>query len=138
MTQRQEAPMGEQIVMSLGVEDMERAKRFYEHGLGFVVDQEHELFVSFTHGDGDTALGLYTGAPLKYDAALITDDGGYRGITLSCIVEIPERVDQLMAEAEIAGAEILEPAHTAAWGGYLGYFTDPDSNLWKVVVGQKG
>jgi catechol 2,3-dioxygenase-like lactoylglutathione lyase family enzyme len=130
--------MGEQVLISLGAEDLERAKRFYEDGLGFVVDQDHGFFVSFTHGDGDTALGVYTGAPLKYDAALVTEDGGHRGVTLSCIVETPERVDQLMAAAEIAGAEILEPAHTAAWGGYIGYFTDPDGNLWKVAVGQKG
>jgi catechol 2,3-dioxygenase-like lactoylglutathione lyase family enzyme len=128
--------MGEQVVMSLGVEDLERAKHFYAEGLGFDTDQDHGLFVSFRHGDRGAALGLYTGEPLKYDDSLVTESGGHRGVTLSRIVESAERVDELMAQAAAAGARILEPAHAAAWGGYIGYFTDPDGNLWKVVVGQ--
>jgi uncharacterized protein len=60
------------------------------------------------------------------------------GVTLSCIVESAERVDELMAQAENAGAKVLEPAHTAAWGGYIGYFTDPFGKLWKVVVDVSG
>jgi uncharacterized protein len=128
--------MSEQVVVSLGVEDVERAKQFYAVGLGFAQDQDHGLFVSFQHGDGGPALGLYTGDPLKYDASLVIEDGGYRGVTLTRIVDTAERVDELMAQAAAAGAKILEPAHTAAWGGYIGYFADPDGNLWKVVVGQ--
>jgi uncharacterized protein len=128
--------MREQVVMSLGVEDLERAKHFYADGLGFEEDQDHGFFVSFKHDDRGPALGLYTGAPLEYDASLLTDGDGHRGVTLSRIVETAERVDELMAQAAAAGAKILEPAHTAAWGGYIGYFTDPDGNLWKVAVGQ--
>jgi catechol 2,3-dioxygenase-like lactoylglutathione lyase family enzyme len=128
--------MGEQVVVSLGVEDLERAKQFYADGLGFAQDQDHEFFVSFEHGDGGPALALYTGDPLKYDASLVTDGGGHSGVTLTRIVDTAERVDELMAQAVSAGARILEPAHTAPWGGYIGYFTDPDGNLWKVVVGQ--
>jgi catechol 2,3-dioxygenase-like lactoylglutathione lyase family enzyme len=132
----QEASMGEQVVMSLGVEDLERAKHFYTDGLGFEEDQDHGFFVSFKHDDRGPTLGLYTSDPLKYDASLVTEAGGHHGVTLSRIVETAERVDELMAQAAAAGARILEPAHTAAWGGYIGYFTDPDGNLWKVVVGQ--
>jgi catechol 2,3-dioxygenase-like lactoylglutathione lyase family enzyme len=128
--------MGDQVVVSLGVEDVERAKQFYTDGLGFEKDQDHEFFVSFQHGDSGPALALYTGDPLNYDASLVTESGGHRGVTLARIVDTAERVDELMAQAAAAGARILEPAHTAAWGGYIGYFTDPDDNLWKVVVGQ--
>jgi uncharacterized protein len=128
--------MGEQVVVSLGVEDLERAKRFYTDGLGFEKDQDHGFFVSFKHGDGSSALALYSGDPLKYDASLVTEGSGHRGVTLSLIVETAGRVEELMAKAAAAGAKIIEPAHTAAWGGYIGYFTDPDGNLWKVVVGQ--
>jgi uncharacterized glyoxalase superfamily protein PhnB len=55
---------------------------------------------------------------------------------MAYVVDTPERVEELMAQAERAGATILEPAHSADWGGYLGYFTDPDGNFWKIVVGQ--
>ena len=132
----QEASMGEQVVMSLGVEDLEPAKTFYADGLGFEKDQDQGFFVSFKHDDRGPTVGLYTGDPFKYDASLVTEGGGHRGVTLSRVVETAERVDELMAQAAAAGAKILEPAHTAAWGGYIGYFTDPDGNLWKVVVGQ--
>jgi uncharacterized glyoxalase superfamily protein PhnB len=128
--------MGEQVVVSLGVEDLERATRFYTHGLCFEKDQDHGFFVSFKHGDSGPALALYSGDPLKYDASLVIEGGGHRGVTLSRIVQTAERVEELMAQAAAAGAKILQPAHTAAWGGYIGYFTDPDGNLWKVVVGQ--
>lgn len=129
--------MSEQILMSLGVDDIERAKQFYTDGLGLRIDQDHGYFVTFKREAGDTALGAYTGRPLAYDVGLITGDA-HRGVTLSCIVESAERVDELMAHAENAGADVLEPAHTAAWGGYIGYFTDPFDNLWKIVVGQSG
>jgi uncharacterized protein len=132
----QEASMGEQVVMSLGVEDLEGVRHFYTDGLSFEEDQDHGFFVSFKHDDSGPTLALYTGDPLKYDASLVTEAGGHRGVTLSRIVETAERVDELMAQAAAAGARILEPAHTAAWGGYIGYFTDRDGNLWKVVVGQ--
>jgi uncharacterized protein len=133
-TSWQEAPVSEQVVMSLGVDDIERAKQFYTDGLGLRIDQDHGYFVSFKHGSGGTALGAYTGNPLAYDAGLVTDDAGHRGVTLACMVESAE----LMAQAENAGAKIVEPAHTAAWGGYIGYFTDPFGNLWKIVVRQSG
>ena len=80
-------------------------------------------------------LALYSGDPLTVDARVVEDRGGYRGVSLACVVATPERVDERMARAERAGATILQPAHNAGWGGYVGYFTDPDDNFWKVVVG---
>ena len=91
--------MGEQVVVSLGVEDLERAKQFYADGLGLEEEQDGGFFVSFKHHNGGPALAVYTGDPLQYDASLVTEEGGHRGVTLSRIVETAERVDELMARA---------------------------------------
>jgi uncharacterized protein len=129
--------MGDQVEISLGVGDIEQAKQFYCEGLGFELERAKGPFAAFKESSGG-ALSLYTDRPLAYDAALVADSGGHRGVTLTYLVDTPERVDELMAQVQRAGATILEPAHTAAWGGYIGYFTDPDGNLWKVVVRQTG
>ena len=63
------------------------------------------------------------------------DGGGFRGVTFSYVVRSQERVDAVLAEAERAGGTIARPAQQAQWGGYFGYFADPDGNLWKVVAG---
>jgi uncharacterized protein len=126
------------VVISLGVGDIERAKRFYCDGLGFELERADGPFAAFTRSNGGPGLALYSGDPLKEDARVVEDRGGYRGVSLACVVDTPERVDELMARAERAGATILEPAHRAGWGGYVGYFTDPDDNFWKVVVGRTG
>jgi uncharacterized protein len=57
--------------------------------------------------------------------------GGYRGMALSVLVDSPESVDQLMAQAKRAG-KIIKPPHAAEWGVYIGYLTDPSGNLWKI------
>jgi uncharacterized glyoxalase superfamily protein PhnB len=72
---------------------------------------------------------------LAGDAGVSPDGGGFRGITFSYIVRSEDRVDAVLAEAERAGGESAEPARRARWGGYLGYFADPDGHLWKVVAG---
>jgi uncharacterized protein len=130
--------MDDEVVISLGVGDIEQAKRFYCEGLGFELERAEGPFAAFKEASGAPGLALYSGDPLKYDASLVADRGGYRGASLAYLVDAPERVDELMAQVERAGATILEPAHTAVWGGYLGYFTDPDGNFWKVVVRQTG
>jgi catechol 2,3-dioxygenase-like lactoylglutathione lyase family enzyme len=126
--------MSQKVVISLGVADIERAKHFYSEGLGWPIEWDHGKFVSLGLGNGSPGLALYTGEALAFDAGLAVRGGGYRGVTLSCIVDAAERVDDVMARVARAGAEVLKPAHTAPWGGYLGYFADPDGNLWKVVV----
>jgi predicted enzyme related to lactoylglutathione lyase len=127
--------MSPQVVTSLGVSDIDRAKQFYAEGLGWAIAQDHGRFVAFRIGDhGPPGLALYTGDALAYDAGLAGE--GYRGVTLSLIVDTQERVDEVLVQAERTGGEILKPAHKADWGGYLGYFTDPDGNLWKAVKGQ--
>jgi catechol 2,3-dioxygenase-like lactoylglutathione lyase family enzyme len=130
--------MDNHVVISLGVGDIEHAKRFYCDGLGFELERAAGPFAAFKQPNGAPGLALYSGDPLDYDARVVEDRGGYRGVSLAYVVDAPERVDELMARAERAGATILEPAHSADWGGYLGYFIDPDGNFWKIVVGQTG
>jgi len=62
------------------------------------------------------------------------DGSSFSGITFSYLVSSKERVDAVLAEAERGGGKIAKPGQDAAWGGYFGYFTDPDGNLWKAAA----
>jgi len=121
--------------ITLGVKDLNRAKVFYSEGLGLPIKQEQGEWVSFALGNGSSALGLYPWKALADDAGVAEEGSGFHGITLSYIVRSDERVDAVLAEAKRAGGVIVRPAGRAAWGGYFGYFTDPDGYLWKVGAG---
>jgi uncharacterized protein len=123
--------MSDRVVVSLGVADIERAKRFFCEGLGFEIERADGPFAAFKQSRGGP-IALYSGEPLAYEVDLTANQGGYRGVALSYMVDSPERVDELMAQAERAGAKIIKPPHAEAWGVYIGYFTDPDGNLWKI------
>jgi catechol 2,3-dioxygenase-like lactoylglutathione lyase family enzyme len=120
-------------VVTLGVRDLDRAKQFYSEGLGCPVEKDQGGFVSFSLGDGSSALALYTWDALAGDAGVPADGSGFRGFTLSYIVPSEQRVDEVLAQAERTGGTIAKPAQAAQWGGYSGYFSDPDGYLWKVV-----
>jgi catechol 2,3-dioxygenase-like lactoylglutathione lyase family enzyme len=122
--------------ITLGVKDLGRAKQFYGEGLGWAVDQDYPEWVSFSLGDGSSALGLYAWDALAADAGVPSDGNGFRGVTLSYIVSSQERVDEILAEAKSAGGDIVKPAQAGSWGGYLGYFADPDGYLWKVGLAE--
>ncbi|MGQ0549940.1 MAG: VOC family protein [Armatimonadota bacterium] len=119
--------------VTLGVRDLNRAKQFYSEGLGCPIGQDQGGFVSFNLGNGSSALALYTWDALAADAGVASDGSGFRGITLSYIVPSAERVDEVLAQAKRAGGKIAKPAQRAQWGGYFGYFADPDGYLWKVA-----
>jgi uncharacterized protein len=91
--------------------------------------------VSFGLGDGSSWLGLNPWEALASDAGSDTDGGGFRGITLSYLVRSEARVEEVLAEAERAGAKVVKPAEQSPWGGSSGYFADPDGFLWKVASG---
>jgi len=118
--------------VTLGVKDIDRAKKFYSEGLGCTIDQDHPGFVSLKLGESPVKLGLYKWDALAADAGVPVDGSGFRGVTLNHIVESEARVAEVMALAERAGATILKPAQKAQWGGYFGHFTDPDGYIWKV------
>ena len=119
--------------ITLGVGDLNRAKQFYSEGLGCPIEKDYPGFVSFNLGDGSSPLALYTWDALANDAGVPSDGSGFRGITLNFIVPSAERVDDVLAQAERAGGTIVKPARQAQWGGYFGYFGDPDGYLWKVA-----
>jgi hypothetical protein len=104
-------------------------------GLGWPIRQEQGPWVSFSLGNGSSALDLYPWDALADDAGVAAAGSGFRGLTLSYSVRSDERVDAVLAEAERAGGKIAKPAQRAPWGGYFGYFTDPDGYLWKVGAG---
>ena len=124
--------------ITLGVADLARARRFYGEGLGWPVEQDYPQWVSFKMDDGSTMLGLYPWEALAGDAGVAPDGTGFRGVTLSYIVRSEERVAEVLAEAERAGATIVKPAERSQWGGASGHFADPDGFIWKVASGGGG
>jgi len=119
--------------ITLGVSDLNRAKQFYGEGLGCPIDKDYPVFVSFNLGDGSSELALYTWDALAADAGVPSEGSGFRGVTLNYIVTSTERVDEVLAQADRAGGEIVKPGQGSQWGGHFGYFSDPDGYLWKVA-----
>ena len=120
--------------VTLGVKDVPASKRFYAEGLGWTIEQDFGHWVSFTL-EGGGQLGLLEREALAADAGTEVPAGGFSGVTFSYLVGSSERVDEILAEAEVAGGTIARPAQDAQWGGYDGYFADPDGYLWKVAAG---
>lgn len=118
----------------IGVKDMNRSKKFYGEGLGCPIENDYPQFVSFKLGNGSPKLGLYPREALAADAGVPPDGSGFNGVTLNYIVKSSERVDDVLGQAERAGAKIVKPAQKVQWG-YFGYFADPDGYLWKVAAG---
>jgi uncharacterized protein len=118
----------------IGVADMARSKKFYAEGLGCPIKNDYPQFISFNLGDGSAELGLYKREALAADAGVSPDGSGFSGVTLHYIVKSSERVDEVLAQAERAGAKIVKPAQKVQWG-YFGWFADPDGHLWKVAAG---
>lgn len=122
-------------VITLGVRDLERARSFYGDGLAWPIQQEDSNWVCFTLGDGSSALALYPWDALAEDAQVSPDGTGFRGVTLAYVVRSEERVDAVLAEAAGAGGTIVKRPVRASWGGYSGYFGDPEGYLWEVAAG---
>ena len=122
-------------VITLGVRDLKRARTFYSEGLGWPIQQEDANWVCFLLGGGSSALALYPWNELAEDATVPADGTGFRGVTLAYNVRSPERVDEVLVEAERAGGTIVKPAEPTSWGGYGGYFADTEGHLWEVATG---
>ena len=90
-------------LITLGVADVGRAKRFYTEGLGWPIAREVDDWICFELGDGSAALSLWPRERLAEDAQTADDDGGFDGVTLAYNVPSRERVDELLAQAERAG-----------------------------------
>ncbi|MDO8421112.1 MAG: VOC family protein [Parvibaculum sp.] len=118
-------------LITLGVADVVRARAFYER-LGWKASGASQAEVTFFQAGG-MALGLFSRASLAEDAHMKDSGAGFGGITLAQNVGSEEAVDQLLEEARRAGATILKPAQRVFWGGYSGYFADPDGHPWEVA-----
>lgn len=121
-------------IVTLGVQDSERALRFYRDGLDWPVSSASAGdFVIFRMASG-AALALYPRTLLAADACMQEQGvGGFGGITLAHNVSDRETVDRVLAQAVDAGGTLLKAALTAEWGGYSGYFADPDGHPWEVA-----
>jgi uncharacterized protein len=118
----------------LGVKDLARSKKFYAEGMGCTIGQDYPVFVSLSLGDGSSSLALYEREAAAMDAGVSAEGAGFTGISFHYIVPSPETVDEVLASAEAAGGEVVREAADAQWGGYFGYFSDPDGYLWKVAT----
>ena len=125
-------------VITLAVSDLERSLAFYRDGMGLptggIVGTEFEdgAVVFFEMGD-DLILALYPGTALAKDAKVSAGPSSHAGFSLGHIVRSKEDVDAIMNQAKEAGATITDPAHDRFWGGYSGYFQDPDGHLWEIA-----
>ena len=118
----------------LGVRDLARAKKFYGDGLGCTIDKDYPGFVSLSLGDGSSSLVLYEWDAAAQDAGVPPAGSGFRGVSFHYIVSSRDTVDQVIADAVAAGGGVVKEAAAAQWGGYSGYFSDPDGHLWKVAT----
>ncbi|SDG75765.1 hypothetical protein SAMN05216603_103317 [Pseudomonas benzenivorans] len=125
-------------VITLAVDDLERSLRFYRDGLGLptagIVGREFEhgavVFIDLQPG---LKLALWPRTSLAHDSGLAATAGNGSEFSLGHNVASPDQVDAVLAQAEAAGARIIKPAQETFWGGYAGYFADPDQHLWEVV-----
>ena len=118
----------------LGVKDLNRSKKFYAEGLGGTIDKDYPGFVSLSLGDGSSSLALYDREAAAQDAGVSAEGSGFAGISFHYIVSARETVDEVMASAAAAGGAIVKEAADSQWGGYYGYFSDPDGHLWKAAT----
>lgn len=125
-------------VITLGVDDLERALHFYRDGLGFstegIIGKEFEhgavVFIDLQPG---LRLALWPRASIAHDTGLNLGQASATEMTIGHNLGSAAEVDAAMAQAQAAGATIVKAAHETFWGGYSGYFQDPDGHLWEVV-----
>lgn len=120
-------------LITLGVADLARSRAFYADGLGWTPSTLGSEDVVFFQAAG-IVFGLFGRDDLAADAGLPDAAGaGFRGVALAHNTRTRDEVDTVLARARRAGATITKPAEEAFWGGYSGYFADPDGHLWEVA-----
>jgi uncharacterized protein len=118
-------------LITLGVKDLQRSQSFYER-LGWQRAVKEAEGVVFFQAGG-MALALYPHDELAKDAGVMADADGFSGMTLAYNTRTREEVDAVLTEAVSAGGMLVKPAAEAFWGGYSGYFADPDGFLWETA-----
>ncbi|GAA0688585.1 VOC family protein [Vreelandella titanicae] len=120
-------------LITLGVHDLQRAIRFYREGLGLPEHETDSDEVAFFKMEG-AWLSLFPREALSRDIGIADDaPSGFSGITLAHNVASQAAVDQVIEQAVAAGAELIKPGEEVFWGGYSGYFRDPEGHYWEVA-----
>lgn len=118
-------------MITLGVRDLAHSVQFYEKGLGFPkMDSPPEVAFFTLNG---TWLGLYGREALAEDATVPAAGSGFEGFALAYNVSSEAEAEAVIAQAVAAGARLVKPAQKVFWGGFSGYFKDPDGHLWEVA-----
>ncbi len=125
-------------VITIGVDNLEEAVRFYRDGLGFptdgIVGKEFEHgAVAFIDLQAGLRLALWLRSSIAHDSGITVGTKSPTEFTIGHNVSSKAEVNAVMDQAARAGAVIVKPAHDTFWGGYAGYFQDPDGHLWEVV-----
>lgn len=118
-------------LITLGVADLKRSREFYER-LGWRRSMAKAEGVVFFQAGG-MALALFPRNELAKDAKIAPEGYGFSGVSLAYNTRNRGEVDSVLTEAQAAGAKLLKPAEEASWGGYSGYFSDPDGYPWEVA-----
>jgi uncharacterized protein len=118
-------------LITLGVADLAASRRFYE-ALGFTASSSGTSDVAFFQLGG-LVLGLYGRAALAHDANVVDTPKGFAGVTIAHNCRSEADVDAVIAHAVTCGATMTKPPQKVFWGGYSGYFADPDGHLWEVA-----
>jgi uncharacterized protein len=118
-------------IITLGVTDLERSRHFYER-IGWRRSMAKSQGIVFFQSGG-MAVALYPREELAKDANVAPEGSGFQGVTLAYNARTRSEVDTVLVDAVAAGAKLLKPAQEAFWGGYSGYFSDPDGFLWEVA-----
>ena len=118
-------------IVTFGVSDLARSRKFYE-ALGWrAANVKSDAIVFFQLGG--IALALFGRADLAKDAGIADSAPGFSGISLAHNVRDKAEADAVIAHAVKSGGRLVKPAHDTFWGGYSGYFADPDGHLWEVA-----
>ena len=125
-------------VITLGVDNLQKSLEFYRDGLGLktdgIIGEEFEYgAVVFIDLENGSKLALWPRKSLAHDTGLQPTPSSPTELSLGHNVASAQEVDQVMTQVETTGAKIIKPAHETFWGGYSGYFQDPDGHLWEVV-----
>jgi uncharacterized protein len=125
-------------VLTLGVDDLERSLKFYRDGLGLstkgIIGEEFEHgAVAFFDLQAGLKLAIWNRKNIAYDAQVTETTSSMTEFTIGHNVGSKVEVDQVMEHAKKAGATIVKPPQDTFWGGYSGYFHDPDGHLWEIV-----
>ena len=124
-------------VLTLGVDDLDRSLKFYEklgwHTEGVIGKEFEHGSVAMFDLEGTLILALYRRKDLAWDAKISQDAPSATEFSIGHNVNSRDDVDEVMRQAASAGARVVKEAQVAFWGGYSGYFQDPDGHLWEVV-----